>query len=134
MKKRVKILGLIIIAIMCTIALVIKIIPIKNVTRFEAKHNIEKSEYWSFSKEALIGWSKGELIKQGFDVSKLEEELSDLEDGQRLIISFGREISFFYRIRPFKPVEVKFKNDELKNEVYVYKINYDGPIIDYTIY
>ena len=59
--------------------------------------------------------------------------MSDLEDGQRLIVSFGREISFFYRIRPFKPVEVKFKNNELKNEVYVYKINYKGTIIDYTI-
>ena len=101
---------------------------------FDANFDFNKPEFWSFSKESFIDWSKDEGIKKKYDISGVEEDLKDLDDDQRLMVSFGREISFVYRIRPFEPVEVKYKNDKLTNKVYVYKINYGGPIIDYTIY
>ena len=31
-------------------------------------------------------------------------------------------------------VEVKYKNDKVTNDVYVYKVNYKDSIIDYTLY
>ena len=60
--------------------------------------------------------------------------MKDLDDNQRLIVSFGRELSFFYIIRPFEKVEVKYKNNKVTNYVYVYKANYKGSIIDYMVY
>ena len=121
-------------ALICTTAIIFKIIFIKEVTRFDSNIDINTPNYVSFSKESFIKWTKEAASNGSFDVSGVKEDLKDLDNHQRLMVSFGREISFFYRIRPFEPVEIKYKNDEVNNTVYVYKINYDGPIIDYSLY
>lgn len=110
------------------------LIRIKEITRFECDHIINKPTFRCWTKESLINWSEDAEKKGVFDVSELKNDLKDIDDNQRLIVSVGREISFFYRIRPFKLVKVKYKNDKVTNYVYVYKVNYKGSIIDYTIF
>ena len=48
-----------------------------------------------WTKESLINWSKDAEKKGMFDVSELKNDLKDIDDNQRLIVSVGREISFF---------------------------------------
>lgn len=110
------------------------LIRIKEITRFECDHIINKPTFRCWTKESLLNWSEEAARKESFDVSELESDLKGIDDKQRLVISVGREISFFYRFRLCKPVEVKYKNDKVTNDVYVYKVNYKGSIIDYTVY
>lgn len=133
MKRKIRRIGIGLIVMIILINCFIQFIYIKEVTRFESylETSLESSGFFSFSKKSLLGWSKNAT---NFDIDNLEEDLKDLDDNQRLIVSFGRELSFFYIIRPFEGVEVKYKNNKVTNYVYVYKVNYKGPIIDYTVY
>lgn len=133
MKKRIKTVCICTLVVIVLTNIIFNVIYISEVTRFESKldSSKESSGFFTFSKSSLLSWSEE---VNNFDVSGLEDDLKEIDDDQRLIVSFGREISFFYRIRPFEPVEVKYKNDKITNYVYVYKINYEGPIIDYTVY
>ena len=135
MKKgiKIRIILLVLLFLVCITAAIVKIIFLKEVTRFDAKYVIDKPNFCSFSKESFIEWSRDENIRNKFDVSGVEEDLKDLDDDQRLMVSFGSEISFFYRIRLFEHVQVKYKNDKVSNKVYVYIINYDGTITDYNL-
>ena len=106
MKRKIKRIGIGLIVVIILINCFIQFIYIKEVTRFESylETSLESSSFFSFSKKSLLGWSKNAT---NFDVDNLEEDLKDLDDNQRLIVSFGRELSFFYIIRPFEGVEVK---------------------------
>lgn len=131
--KKIRIIIIVLLFLICIPAAIVKVIFIKEMSRFDANFDINKPNFCSFSKESFIEWSRDENIRKKFDVSGVEEDIKDLDDDQRLMVSFGSEISFFYRIRLFEPVEVKYKNDKVSNKVYVYKINYDGPITDYNL-
>ncbi|MCR5736610.1 MAG: hypothetical protein K6G64_03055 [Eubacterium sp.] len=131
-KKIFKIIVTSIILIGVFIMLIFQPIPIKEITVFKSHFkNPEKGNgFYTFNKKTLLQWAKDADM---FDTENLEKDMEGIDDEQRLIVSFGREISFFYRIRPFKPVEVKYKNEEATNYVYVYLINYDGKIVDYSV-
>lgn len=122
MKKRIKRVCICLLVVIIFMSIIFKVIYIREVARFESKlhSSSESCGFFSFSKSSLLAWSEE---VDNFDVSGLEEDLKDLDDNQRLIVSFGREINFFYRIRPFEPVEVKYKNDKITNYVYVYIID-----------
>lgn len=134
MKRKIRRIGIGLIVMIILINCFIQFIYVKEVTRFECKLPTDDTSFVCWTKESLLNWSEEAARKESFDVSELESDLKGIDDKQRLVISVGREISFFYRFRPCKPVEVKYKNDKVTNDVYVYKVNYKGSIIDYTVY
>lgn len=134
MKRKIRRIGIGLIVMIILINCFIQFIYVKEVTRFEGKLPTDDASFVCWTKESLLNWSEEAARKDSFDVSELESDLKGIDDKQRLVISVGREISFFYRFRLSKPVEVKYKNDKVINDVYVYKVNYKDSIIDYTLY
>ena len=89
---------------------------------FYAGYNVFSTKEWVLNNNGLI------MHKQAIvDVLNMQDESA------RTVISFGKPIKYFYWYKSDEvpDVHVKYKNIELKDEIYIYVIEYNGEIIDY---
>ena len=70
------------------------------------------------------------------ETENIKGKLEKMQNNQRIVVSWGKPIRFFYYFgNESDPiVHVKYKGEKIDNKVYFYTISYKGPIIDYVNY
>lgn len=68
-----------------------------------------------------------------YQPEELYKKLEKLDNGQRVVLSIGKRIKYFYYYDegPSPDVHVVYYTEDIKDRVYFYTVDYEGAMIDY---
>ena len=114
-----------------------RVIPVKSITSLETNNVDEESFSAMFTVRTAKEWIQDERIQEIYShPEELYKKLEKMNDDQRVVISIGKRIKYFYYFAegPSPDVHVVYYDEDIKNRAYFYIVNYKGSMIDYAHY
>lgn len=115
-----------------------RFIPVKYIGYVVENHEFSSPGFYANLNVQTTKENLENAILEGAvcETENIEGKLKKMQNNQRIVMSWGKPIRFFYYFgdesNPI--VYVKYKGEKIDNKVYYYTISYYGPIIDYVNY